>query len=139
VRRRLKPALQAKARATLVALLLIVSTSCVDPCGNEVISAQPSPDGRVKAVVFVRGCGATVRDFTGVSVVKANAGVPTGWATALTISDDPAHPIERSTPEIEVRLRWETDRRLSVFFPRDALVRKRGASLGGIEIVYGTF
>jgi len=118
---------------------LIANSGCVSPCGNYFVSAQPSPDGRVKAVVFTRDRGAITRDDTGLSVLPADAGAPQGSANALTITDDPDHPIERSSSAIEVRLKWISRDRLSVSFPRAAAVRKRAAKVKGVGIEYSTF
>jgi len=126
------------AKALFVGVALIVTLAC-SPCDNEVVSVQPSPDGRVKAVVFTRTCGATTPFVTEVSIVPANAGMPRGWANALTLEDDPENPVKRGADAIEVRLRWESDLRLSVLFPRAAKVGKRDSKVGVVEVVYGTF
>jgi len=43
------------------------------PCGNELLSRSPSPDGRLDAVVFQRNCGARKSFYTEVSILPAGA------------------------------------------------------------------
>lgn len=42
-----------------------------NPCGNDEVREFLSPNGRVKAVVFRRNCGATTSHSTHVSVLRA--------------------------------------------------------------------
>ncbi len=105
----------------------------------EVVSQYPSPDGRLKAVVFVQGCGATVRDVTEFSILTANADAPKGSGNALVIKDDPAHPVQQSPDGIELRVKWNSSNSLSVLFPRAAIVEKRSTGINGVSIEYGTF
>lgn len=114
-------------------------SACSSPCDNALVSTLPSPDGQLKAVVFTRDCGATVRTLTGVSVLSASAPAPDGWANALTIGDDPGHPIDRTGPAIDVHLKWSSNRFLSISFPRAALAQKRVTSVDGVTVSYETF
>ena len=47
-----------------------------DPCRNRLLASVPSPDGRVKAVVFERDCGATTAVSTHVSILRSTDEVP---------------------------------------------------------------
>jgi hypothetical protein len=134
----IRPVILKWAAALFIAPMLMVSPGC-SPCDNEMVSEYLSPDGRMKAVVFIRSCGATTPIVTEMSIVPAHAGIPRGWANALTVSDDPEHPIERSTEAIEVRLKWNSSDHLSVLFPRAANIGKRAMSVDGVAIEYGTF
>lgn len=123
--------------ATLLALA--ANSGCWSPCDNELVSTTPSPDGRLKAVILVRSCGATTPFVTGLSVLPADAGVPPGGsANALALSDNPHHPIQ-DKDAIDMRLRWIAPRCLSVPFPRGAVAYKRAASVSGVAIQYSTF
>ena len=51
------------------ATLLAINCGGVDPCGNDVLSDVPSPNGSHHAVVFERDCGATTGFTTQVSIV----------------------------------------------------------------------
>lgn len=127
------------ARMLLAGAAFATVCGCSSPCGNTLVSTLPSPDGYFKAIVFTRDCGATVRTVTEVSVAPASAGVPYGWANALSVGDDPNHPIERIGAAIDVRLNWTSCCCLSVSFPRAAVTQKRVASVSGVVIDYGTF
>jgi hypothetical protein len=127
------------ASTLLAGAALAMAPGCSSPCDNVLISAQPSPDGLVKAVVFTRSCGATTPFVTEVSVLPASAGVPSGWPNALSVRDDPDHPMERNIPAIDVRLRWISGHRLSVSFPRAAMADKRATNVRGVVIDYSTF
>ena len=124
--------------AIVIGLALTVSFGC-SPCDNEYILSQKSPDGRTNAVVFTRSCGATTPVVTELSLQPADAGVPSGWPNALSLVDDPKAPIQRSTEAIKVVLKWETDRRLIVSYPRAAIAEKHANTIKGVSIEYRTF
>ena len=123
----------------IVAGALTANFGCVSPCGNEFVSAHASPDGRLKAVVFVRSCGATTPFVTEMSVLPADAGLPQDSANALIISDNPDRPIQRSAPAIEVRVKWDSNSHLNVLFPLAAAVYKHVERVGAVSIEYGTY
>lgn len=62
--------------ATLTCLLLLGGCGLSDPCANSVLSQATSPDGRLKAVVFQRNCGATTGFSTHVSLVPLTSVLP---------------------------------------------------------------
>nr|WP_321271503.1 DUF5412 family protein [uncultured Tolumonas sp.] len=47
-------------------------------CENSVLSEELSPDKSLKAVSFIRGCGATTSDSLNVSVIPVNEQIDTG-------------------------------------------------------------
>jgi hypothetical protein len=55
------------------------------------------------------------------------------------VSDDPEHPIQRSTEAIELRVKWKSSSSLSVAFPKSALVGKQEARASAVNIEYQTF
>lgn len=92
-----------------------------DPCGNQILRTIPSPDGRLKVVIFERDCGATTGFSTQVSVVAA-AAEPRDEAGNLFVADDdhgaaPGGP--GGGPRVEAI--WEGRRRLLIRF--DPLAR----------------
>jgi hypothetical protein len=54
----------------VIAGLFISATRAV--CGNEVYSQVLSPDGKHKAIVFQRDCGATIGFSTQISIVGSS-------------------------------------------------------------------
>jgi hypothetical protein len=119
---------------------VIVLGGCGAPCGNDFVSEHKSPNGREKAVVFVRSCGATTGFVTEVSVLPSNAGVPWGWGNAVAIGDDPNHPAPRNNNwTIEVHIEWESDRLLKIAFPKEAIAKKYSERVGTVVIEYATY
>lgn len=72
-------------------------------------------------------------------MLPADAGVPKGEANALALRDDPDHPVQTGPYGIQVMLKWESSRRLSVLFPRGAVADKRATNVREVSIEYGTF
>lgn len=56
--------------AGLIGLIFVLFSGM---CGNEIYGEYPSPNGRLKAVVFQRDCGATTGFSTQISILKSNA------------------------------------------------------------------
>ena len=64
-----------------VLVLLVVGATLLwffgpDPCGNEIISESPSPDGSKRLVIFQRDCGATTGFSTQASMLPAGNELP---------------------------------------------------------------
>jgi len=124
----------------IAALAATLESGCESPCANDLVSVHNSPDGEMKAVVFVRACGATTAVVTGLSILPAKEAVPPrGWANALFLSDDPEHPTQRSSEAIDLRVEWISTKRLRVSYPRGAIADKRSANVNGISIEYTPF
>ena len=69
-------------------------------CENSVLSEEPSPDKLLKAVSFIRGCGATTSDSLNVSVIPINEQIDTGNAyVAENISNEQQITISWSAPD----------------------------------------
>lgn len=73
--------LMAAGGAAITCCLLFVGCLSVfgqfpDLCGNQILRTALSPDGRLKAVVFERDCGATTGFSTQVSVLAAGQKLP---------------------------------------------------------------
>jgi hypothetical protein len=59
-----------------------------DGCANSAVAELRSPDGRYKAVVFERSCGATTGFSTQVSVLPVDAPQPRSGGNALVVDTD---------------------------------------------------
>ncbi|WP_159888681.1 hypothetical protein [Paenibacillus puerhi] len=44
-------------------------------CGNEIVNEIPQPGGALKAVVFIRDCGATTRESYQVSIIRKGSNI----------------------------------------------------------------
>lgn len=81
----------------LTAWMLIASAPS---CGNSLAQELPSPDGRFKAVVFERSCGASTGFSSNISILAANGILPDSSGNLFVSEGHPAH--------IGISLRWQT-------------------------------
>jgi hypothetical protein len=93
-------------------------------CANQIIQKIPSPDKKLKAVVFQRDCGATTGFSTQVSVIKAND-KPSN-AAGNVFSADTYHGKVSSGliggPTVEVV--WQDPLQLQIKHPQNARIFK---------------
>jgi len=108
---------------TLVAVVGL--GACESPCVNEVVRRIPSPDNRLEAVIFERGCGATTAGSTQVSLLPKGAELPDEPANVFVIN----HP---STAAAE----WTGPDRLLITYPAGARVVKSETAHEGVTITY---
>jgi hypothetical protein len=87
--------------AILITAALIAG--CAPICENEVSAAARSPSGKMKAVIFNRGCGATVGYNTQVSILSAEAALPNDGGNVLIVDDD-----------VPLALHWESEGSLQI-------------------------
>lgn len=112
-------------------LLFINASACVGQCQNDVVSTVWAPAGRIKAVAFVRNCGATAGFSTHVSVLQ-NADLPDGPGNVLVIDDttkSPGLPDFPPGPVLKVVLRWAGPDQLIVTYSGRARVARAEKSL----------
>ena len=105
----------------------ILLAACGNQCENEVLSSAVAPSGRIKAVVFQRGCGATVGANTQVSILPAQEALPNESGNVL-IADGLQTPI----------LFWRSDSQLEIHTASSEQTFKRETSFGGVAINYKT-
>ena len=123
------------AGAAALPLLVMTIPLAGSPCTNEILAEHPSPDGRVKAVVFVRGCRDPARFSTQVSVIKAAR--PLGNVAGNVFISGvryAATSADLGGPEIEVV--WESEDRLVVVHPPETEVLKARGSFKRVRIRY---
>ena len=87
----------------------ILSSMFPDMCGNQIISEVTSPDGQLKAVVFVRDCGATTSYSAQLSILR-NAEKLSNEA-GNTFIEDSGHD---NNVSLEVKPEWQSNRELLV-------------------------
>jgi hypothetical protein len=98
---------------------------CGAVCENEVSETSHSPSGKMKAVVFNRGCGATVGFNTQVSVLPAGADLPNDGGNVLIVDD-----------AVPLKLEWQSDQALRITGRFATRVFKQKSSLDGIQVTY---
>jgi hypothetical protein len=114
-------------QALLVALLIGVGVSgCGEICSNTPVAVTPSPNGKTKAVVFHRKCGATTGPNTQVSVLPAYSELPNIPGNALVLDADAT-----------LAVTWTSDASLSVSGLGAARASKQQEAVNEVSIVYG--
>lgn len=74
----------------LVVLVLVywcIDAFLGDMCGNKVLSESVSPDGRLKAVIFKRDCGATTAYSTQVSILNSSDALPNSGGNTFAMEE----------------------------------------------------
>ena len=120
-----------KSAAFALVVLLVIGGGCGllikrfddSLCANEIKQTVVSPDGKLKAVVFDRGCGATTGSSTQISVLGAGAFLPNDGGN-LFIADAARN---KSVPVNawggpRVRVQWSGPRTVRVAYPKPARV-----------------
>ena len=79
----------------------------------------------MKAVVFNRGCGATVGFNTQVSLLPANAALPNDGGNVLIVDDT-----------VSLKIEWESDEAVRISGQLDTEIFKREASVSGVRVAY---
>jgi hypothetical protein len=98
----------------IVLIVLPILSSCNSLCKNEIITELPSADGKLKAVVFQRDCGATTDYSTQVSILKISDKLANkGGNIFAADSNHGAAPIgEKGGPNVDVA--WKGESRLLI-------------------------
>jgi len=109
---------------TFVAILALL-TGCEQACQNEVAASLNSPSGKLQAVVFHRGCGATVGFNTQVSVIAAPGALSNEGGNVLILEG-----------KVEPKIQWLSEGRLSIAGIGSEKAFKKEQSVLGIEVSY---
>ena len=56
----------------LIAVWVLLSTACADPCSNEVLREERSPNGEYVIAVYARGCGIASSTVTHLYLRRTN-------------------------------------------------------------------
>jgi len=115
------------ARLTSVAALSLTAllSACDQGCENEVARSIASPSGKLKVVVFHRGCGATTGFNTQASILKATDSLPNEGGNILAVEG-----------KVPMQIQWLSEERFSISGLSSARVFKQEHSASGIAVVY---
>ena len=128
----------------LLSVLSLIGSTCVDPCGNDILTEMRSPDGRLRFVVFQRDCGPTTGFSTQVSILTSDAGfltTPT-WLRSTRSGNafvaDTNHGEAPSGPGggPVVQVEWLGPNRLKIIHDKRARVFKSAQSVNGVSVEY---
>jgi hypothetical protein len=113
-----------------VIALLLCTTACLDPCGNQVVNETMSPDKRMRAVIFERDCGATTDFNTQISILGENESLPHAGGNVFV--EDSDHGASKYWAEV----RWDSPERMVVRYPARARIFHKEARVKGVSITY---
>jgi len=96
-------------------------------CGNEVVQTTVSPDGRVKAFVFERDCGATTGFSTQISVVGSGKGLPNAAGNVFIADGDDGQIGPKGA--LPARVTWVGTRQLQIQYPERAVIHQQSGHI----------
>jgi len=108
----------------LISMVCLILVGC-GLCGNETDYEEVSPDGKLKAVVFERDCGATTRATTQISVLRKSEPLPN---EAGNIFIAKGHSL--------IRMQWRSDTELLITYPPGTNVSLRQKQRDRVSIHY---
>jgi hypothetical protein len=114
-------------RVSLVAVVAAMVLSCGDAalCENSSQIEIPSPDQKLRAWVFIRGCGATTTNSVHVTVQAA--GYPPPVEAGNTFVREPVSA---------VRVEWPSASELLITHQRGGNVSKQESEVSGVTVSY---
>ena len=101
-------------------------------CKEQMVSETPSPDGRMKVIIFVRDCGATTRASTHVSVVRTGVS-GTGPASAEVLAGY-EYPWNGKTHKIGAA--WSENTNLDVWYRDDVELTNLNNDVGSVHVAF---
>lgn len=100
------------------------------------MSESKSPDGKLKAVVFQRGCGTPIDSSSQISVLSSSASSPSDRGNVF-IAGDENHPMPKGSKQTaEIKVSWESNSSLLVSYPQKAEVFLKKANVAGVAVRY---
>jgi hypothetical protein len=112
-------------RHIFVTVALMLLGGCGSMCENEISQTAFSPSGKMYAVVFNRGCGATVGVNTQVSLLPAGAALPNDGGNVLIVDDS-----------VPLKIEWESDEMMRITGQLNTQIFKQEASVSGVRVAY---
>lgn len=113
-------------RAPIIVLLLFFSLngcglgSLSGSCENSARKILSSPNGERKAVIFERGCGATVGAITGISVLPAELQLDNDASGNVLLADA---AFQQEGEEVNFDVEWHSNTKLVVRYTQSKFLR----------------
>lgn len=119
--------------------LYIFAQSLSDLCGNVVLAEYPSPNKKLKAVIFQRDCGATTGFSTQVSILQSTSALENeGGNIFVADTNHGAAPADQGGgPEVYVN--WLSDTHLQIQHHKAVRTFRADTKSEGVKIEYLTF
>ena len=100
------------------------------------MSEAKSPDGKLKAVVFQRGCRAPIDSSEQISILSSSATSPSGRGNVFIAGDENHAVPTEGKPPIEIKVTWESNTFLLVSYPKNAQVFLKKPQVAGVTVKY---
>jgi len=110
----------------MMTAIFLAGCNALDPCENVLLRQAMSLDGKLKAVVFSRGCGATTSESVQISILQASAVLP-NEAGNIFVAE-----------EANIYVKWLSTSQLQITVPAKAQIFHKQQKHGAIQIVYKT-
>lgn len=119
--------------------LLFITASCTNiagDCENELLNEVRSPNGKLKAVIFQRDCGATTRVSTQVSILPNGERLSNEGGNIFVADTDHGKAPSGAGGGPSVEVRWVSENELLIRYDSRARVFHSEQSLNNVEIRY---
>ena len=122
-------------KVLVAAVLVLGCPFSRDSCANTPVREAVSPDGRLRAVVFIRDCGATTALSAQVGVVSVGKELPNEAANAF-IPDHRYGGSDADSAARKIVLEWRADTILAIAHQWGSQVFRAEARVAPVRIVY---
>lgn len=122
----------------IVAAMVIPYLSKSMGCDNDIITVSASPDGKKKAIVFVRDCGATTDSSTQVSILPFKKNLSNESGNAFVADSDHGKAATGQWGGPNVAVSWHGKDRIIISYANKSRVFKKEENIAGVRITYLT-
>ena len=114
-----------------------VASGCGESCDYAVVSETKSSDGRLKAVVFHRGCGSNPIDSSEqISILSSGTSSPSGRGNVFIAGDENHAMPANAKKATNIKVNWQSNTSLSIAYPKNAQVILKKSGVAGVAINY---
>lgn len=128
-----------------VLILLCIGGLCLfvqslsDLCGNVVLTEYPSPNHKLKVVIFLRDCGATSGFSTQVSILPSASALENEGGNIFVADTNHGVAPAGQGGGLDVQVHWLSDTRLQIQHHQLARIVLAETESEGVKIEYITF
>ena len=110
-----------------------------DMCNNDIAQEVSSPNGKYKAIIFERDCGATTDFSTQVSVLKASKSLSRSDGGNVFVADSNRGVVGTDIKGVmAVYAHWASNSVLEIHYPSGARVFEKNDRIGDVTVHYLT-
>ena len=107
-----------------------------DMCGNAMIAEYPSPNRKLKAVVFERNCGATTGFSTQVSILQSTDLLENDGGNVFVADTDHGRAPSGAGGGPEIKFRWLSDSSAELQHHPLARVHRAQTKTKGVQVAF---